>query len=105
MKTSGHCPKCKGDDLYVVAKIAQPNPRTVTTAFDMTAHAACAPSVKNSWLGEDKQRFEAGTFESWICARCGFTEWYAQGANQVLDYLVGLGHADVRRIKAGDGYR
>ncbi|MEV4139265.1 hypothetical protein AB0J72_44760 [Dactylosporangium sp. NPDC049742] len=37
--------------------------------------------------GSTGKRIEAGRFEVWICAACGYTEWYALQVNEMLAWL------------------
>lgn len=39
-----------------------------------------------------------GTYETWICAGCGFTEWYAQDAAELLDRLARIPGSGVRVV-------
>jgi hypothetical protein len=38
--------------------------------------------------GELRKRIQAGRFEVWICAGCGYTEWYAVEVNEMLAWLA-----------------
>ncbi|AUX22430.1 uncharacterized protein SOCEGT47_029330 [Sorangium cellulosum] len=87
MKTSRQCPKCQSRKLWVVHKVEQPrpegwgtNPLHVTSQYVLTGNTdvvSAATALVN-----------AGFFEAWICAVCGFTEWYARDANNALAQLA-----------------
>ncbi|MEU0558013.1 hypothetical protein [Dactylosporangium sp. NPDC006015] len=38
--------------------------------------------------GSTDKRIEAGRFEVWICAACGYTEWYSLQVNEMLAWLT-----------------
>lgn len=44
------------------------------------------------------KRIEAGFFEAWVCAGCGFTEWYAIQANDQLAAIAAIPYSGVRLI-------
>ncbi len=79
MKHNQSCPKCRGTKVYVVDESVRGHvtedgvnlvPRTMTAArVEITS-----PGV----FGESRQTklVEAGRCEAWICAACGYTEWY-----------------------------
>ncbi|GAB3847891.1 hypothetical protein GCM10027610_068580 [Dactylosporangium cerinum] len=46
------------------------------------------------------KRVEAGRFEVWICAACGYTEWYAHEVNEALAWLTQNPHSGVRYYDA-----
>jgi hypothetical protein len=50
----------------------------------------------------DMARIEGGVFESWICATCGFTEWYATG-NGLGDTLSRLSAIPGSGVSYHDG--
>ena len=43
---------------------------------------------------------EAGRFELRVCAKCGYTEWYAKNANEMLAVLAQVAGLGVRLIDA-----
>ncbi len=104
MKQSGLCPKCTGDDLYVVERVTQPNHDSINGTHTTTLFAIWAETGESGFFGAKASRYVAGSLEAWVCAQCGFTELYAHDANSVLEQLAqrGLG---VRRVKARGGYR
>jgi predicted nucleic-acid-binding Zn-ribbon protein len=104
MKQSGLCPKCTGDDLYVVFAVTQPNHDSINGTHTSTLFAIWAETGERGFLGPKSKRYEAGRLEAWVCAQCGFTEWYARDANEVLEELAAR-DLGVRRVKARAGYR
>lgn len=54
---------------------------------------------KDTGAAEGTRHLSAvGTFETWICAACGFTEWYAQDAAELLDRLARIPGSGVRVV-------
>ncbi|GAA3217766.1 hypothetical protein ACFO1B_46125 [Dactylosporangium siamense] len=50
--------------------------------------------------GGSGRRVESGRFEVWICAACGYTEWYAHEVNEALAWLTQHPHSGVRYYDA-----
>jgi predicted nucleic-acid-binding Zn-ribbon protein len=72
MKKTLHCPKCEGRKLWRVEEMRERG-RNMTKAEPLGA--TFAPT----WHGVTNR----GTFETFICAGCGYTEWYAHGLEQL----------------------
>lgn len=85
MKTSHQCPKCQSRKLWVVEKAAQPYCNGGGTN---TMRVASANVLSGNTFGLPFETINAGTFETWVCAICGFTEWYARDANEALARLA-----------------
>ena len=65
MRTTATCPKCSGKKLIVVHE--------------------------RGFLRDTKV---IGRFESWICAACGYTEFYALSPQRLLDAFEDRGETD-----------
>ncbi len=91
MRTSGTCYKCQCRRFWVVNKIGVPDPTTSNTVATLPVAAQD--------VGE-RYRREGGSFEVWVCANCGFTEWYANDAAGVLQMLARLPGGAVRWVDA-----
>ena len=91
MKSSGACPKCACTKIYVVDEVRQPDyeygnvivPLAVTT-FAMSAEEAGVATG-------NIHRAMVGSFEAWICASCGLTEWYAKNVGEAFERILALG--------------
>jgi predicted nucleic-acid-binding Zn-ribbon protein len=93
MKRTNTCPKCTGEELYVLEPWQQPDPdssnRTnpVQVAFRLDVVTRDAPT----------------DVELWICAACGYSELYA-AAPQHLARFADAGVDGVRRVvRKNDG--
>lgn len=102
MKNSRQCPKCQSRKLWAVQKVEQKdcqyahtNPLHVTSQYILTGNTGS--------VGPATALVNAGFFETWICAICGFTEWYARDANQALAQLMSEPGARVHYIDAAAG--
>jgi predicted nucleic-acid-binding Zn-ribbon protein len=104
MKISGYCPKCTSGDLFVVGTVTQPDQDSINGTHATTLFAVWAETGESGLLGKKHGRLHAGTFEAWVCAQCGFTEWYARNANKMLEHLAEQ-KLGVRRVQPGGGYR
>jgi predicted nucleic-acid-binding Zn-ribbon protein len=104
MKQSGLCPKCTSDELFIVETVTQPNQDSINGTHATTVFAVYTETGERGLLGNKSRRYEAGTFEAWVCSQCGFTEWYAKHANEVLGEMARRGEG-VRYAKARGGYR
>jgi predicted nucleic-acid-binding Zn-ribbon protein len=103
MKTTARCPKCSGTKLFVCANV-QPawdfvngvHPFHITTIELSTDETGASEG--------SRFRSHVGRYETWICAACGFTEWYAQDAQGLLDRLAKIPGTGVR-VVGGDAPR
>jgi predicted nucleic-acid-binding Zn-ribbon protein len=71
MRTTATCPKCSGtkivvDELRQIAPGVNARP-VPALAWETNSGPLGAPEVK-----------QVGSFEAWICAACGYTEFYAK---------------------------
>lgn len=98
MRNSRTCPKCQSRKLWVVERSEQPDKRSMNGTHPLTVTAAWVPNGKSGFFEMGSERMVAGTFEVWVCTQCGFTEWYAKDANQVLAYLSNHPDAKVHYI-------
>jgi predicted nucleic-acid-binding Zn-ribbon protein len=84
MRTTETCPKCRSRKIYVVDQVG-----LVGEAGEMRA----LPVARGPVIVEDAGVFggpaerivAAGTFEAWVCGKCGFTEWYAKKIKRLID--------------------
>lgn len=91
MKTSQACPKCQCCRIWHIAEVRCPVPDTLSGTVPMHVTAMKVP---NPGYG----RIEAGFFEAYVCAACGFTEWYAVLANPDLATMAQDPNSGVRLI-------
>jgi predicted nucleic-acid-binding Zn-ribbon protein len=73
MKATQACPKCRHRKLIVVDEVRQPVGKTPELQPLYPAAAVTGRGVFGTEVGA------GGRFETWICASCGFTEWYTTG--------------------------
>lgn len=85
MKYTHECPKCHSRQLWQIDEVRQPQFDCCNLVFPMVVTAV-------------EGRYEAGKLELWVCARCGFSEWYAKEANDMLRALAGMPGSGVRWI-------
>jgi predicted nucleic-acid-binding Zn-ribbon protein len=103
MRTNARCPKCSGTKLFVCEN-TQPDwdssnvvhPFHVTTVERSTDETGAREG--------SRYRSHVGRYETWICAACGFTEWYAKDAQALLDKLASIPRTGVR-VVGGDAPR
>lgn len=96
MRTHSRCPKCNGTKLYVCEN-HQPDDDSQNHRHPLAVMTVLvSKQVTGASRGTD-WRTEAGTFETWICAACGFTEWYAKDPERLLQLLASL-KEDVRIV-------
>lgn len=86
MRNTHTCPKCAGQKIFVIGKLKQAEPGS------KTSHPMPVTSDTVSVAWWSSRHVKAGHIEAWVCAGCGFMEWYAKDANEVLAYMAQ--HAD-----------
>jgi predicted nucleic-acid-binding Zn-ribbon protein len=69
------CPKCDGRKFWSIGTMHERGDNNAVAPFNVT--------VESRWAGLDVRA--AGTFETFICAGCGYTEWYARGLDQLKE--------------------
>lgn len=74
MKTSHTCPKCSSRRFLVMGEFLLPDQQSSNGTAPMPAF-----TVKSERTAGPSDRELVGHFETWVCAACGFTEWYAGG--------------------------
>ena len=92
LKRDLRCPHCECRQLWHIAEMhergeAAPFEKPIAP-LNVRAAADASFSLYNG----------VGTFETYICKRCGFTEWYARG----LDDLKADPEAGVRLIDSSE---
>ncbi|MGK3990109.1 hypothetical protein WME99_44105 [Sorangium sp. So ce136] len=89
MRATRQCPKCGGSKLYVCEN-RQPDEQSSNTI--LCFRVATVP-VSAKTVGTKQgtpHRTEVGAFQTWICAACGFTEWYALDPEALLGKLAAM---------------
>ena len=80
MKTTGRCPKCENDRFYVIDPVSMPDGSSSNGTMRVTIAAAClADTGKTGFFGGSKASRASASCEAYVCARCGYTEWYTTG--------------------------
>ena len=77
MKETEACKKCPSTKLYVVDEVHRRHAVFEAAVVPMTVTAAQVDLPAAEGTGQEKKYVEAGRYEAWICAACGYTEWYA----------------------------
>lgn len=97
MRTHSRCPKCNGTKLYVCTN-HQPDDDGLNYVHAMTITAVTIPQSQTGSSYGTSFRTHAGTYETWICAACGYTEWYAQDREHMLQKLATIPESGVRIV-------
>lgn len=69
MRNAMTCPKCRGRRIWRVERFRTESDNTSGWVLPVVYGRRTATGGELS----------AGTFDAWICATCGYTEWYASG--------------------------
>ena len=90
----GTCPKCGGRELWVVDALGAKD-GSVTFGGKLELKLvlkAPAPPPSGSWFGpaDHERYYDVGTFDAWICRRCGFTEMWARDLDGVRPGSEGI---------------
>jgi predicted nucleic-acid-binding Zn-ribbon protein len=87
MRSSQTCPKCHGRKFLVAPEVVQPDPNSSNGTHRLAITCSYVPTNNDSFFG-DYERAVAGAFEAWICAGCGYTEWYAKLDAKAVQLLL-----------------
>ncbi len=102
MKAKEMCPKCEGRKLYVIDEVAQPAQESINLVIPLAVTTLETASDTVGLLTDNKYRAVIGRYQAWICASCGFTEWYAKDFEEHLEAAV---RARVRGVRLVDRTR
>ena len=96
MRKTLTCPKCEGRQLYEVSECSLPTSDSSNGTQPLTVLAAYLPTGENSWLGDKRTRI-AAALRAWVCAQCGYTEFYVHKP-EVLAQMLAKGATGIRAI-------
>lgn len=99
MKASHTCPKCASTKLYVVSEVRQPAHDSLNGVHPMNVTTASCAASDLGISDDNSYRAAIGSFEAWICAQCGLTEWYAKDVSKALEKLA---RKDPRLVRVVD---
>jgi len=97
MRTHQRCPKCTGTKLYVCTN-HQPDGDNANYVHPLHVTAIEVPAKKLGVTHGTLFRTHVGSYETWICASCGYTEWYARDPAHLLEKLSKLPDSGVRVV-------
>ncbi|MEZ4296539.1 MAG: hypothetical protein R3B70_16320 [Polyangiaceae bacterium] len=105
MKSTHQCPKCTSRQLWLIQNVYQQShgtPDYVVVPISVTAFAKKARPARRTQHGVNALAGDSvtvvGRFDIFVCAHCGFTEWYAQGANEALAQIAAEPDSNVKWI-------
>jgi predicted nucleic-acid-binding Zn-ribbon protein len=94
MKLTQQCPKCSSRRLWVIDQVAQSyDVRRTDDESGMHVHVAGLHTPTGGYY-----ELKAGHLEAWVCANCGFAEWCAANANDVLAKMATQPQTGVRLL-------
>jgi len=93
MKRDCRCPKCEGHKLYIVEPVSMPAQNSVNGTESITIGAAyIKDSDKKGWFGGAGSAMVAAQCKAYVCASCGYTEWYTTGLDSLEKLAVSPRH-------------
>ena len=81
MRESKTCPKCRSRKIFVVKEVGNEHAEYSKTV--PLPVAVVELESGGGFFGGSSKICQAGRFEAWVCAKCGFTEWYAGGLAEI----------------------
>lgn len=90
------CPKCGGRELYEIDRALIPNYEYSNTLEPLTLTGAMLPTQATGLLSPTSER-EVVTVKAMVCAKCGFTEFYARDLG-LLEEFAKAGKGNVRKL-------
>lgn len=90
------CTKCQSRAFYVLQPARMPDGHTGSGTMNL-AIAAEFVSLGKPTMFSDPHEMIAAEVDAWVCAHCGFTEFYARDL-RVLAHLVSRGSPHVRYV-------
>lgn len=101
---SGSCPKCACTKIYVVDEVRQADLSSSNGIYPLNVSTFALAADELGVRTGNQHRTTVGTFEAWICASCGLTEWYAKDFAETFDRILALGRkVHVRTVERAAG--
>jgi len=98
VRASQRCPKCHGENLYVCEN-HQPDEDCSNLTHPFRVTAVQLSTEETGGKHGTSHRTHVGTYETWICAACGYTEWYAVDKEGLLERLAKIRNSGVRLVR------
>ena len=85
------CPKCAGRKLWQLKPLMllDQGSNNSIASFPVIVRNGSGGFVER-FVDSRLERYEVGTFELWICASCGYAEWYVSGGAALAEQLTRL---------------
>jgi predicted nucleic-acid-binding Zn-ribbon protein len=85
MKANGCCPKCESLELLVVDDVTIVHHEFPDAKAAPMALAFEIKKPNPAMFESAKTLVKSSGFDAWICAQCGYTEWYAKSVHRLRD--------------------
>lgn len=106
MRNIQHCPICGFSQFYVVDQMKQPDLGSSNVVNPLYAVAAAVDGRPLGLNESTRWRAAGGTFQAWICRKCGRTEMFVDDPEQALEKLSAIPGSGVRIVSTTPtGYR
>jgi len=103
MKANESCPKCASVELLVVDGASTVHPETPdSTIAPMTLFFRVA-NPNAGFFDSDTKIVRSAGFDAWICAGCGYTEWYAKSVTELRSLAEKSSAVRLVSRSGGDG--
>ena len=87
MKKDCRCPKCENQKLYIVEPVSIPQAEAgghgAATQPITIGAAYIKDSDQKGWFGGARSAMVGASCEAYVCASCGYTEWYTTGLDSL----------------------
>lgn len=93
----GPCPKCQTRELYEISEAHQADHDSANATYPLTLTAVYGPSGESGFFG-DKMTRVGVTVAAHVCSKCGYTELYANGLDE-LERFAREGTGNVRKVR------
>jgi len=78
MKNSRKCIKCECEAIWKIDPLSLPEPQSINTTIPVPVGIREIENPDAGLLERPVERLSVGTFDVYVCARCGYSELWAK---------------------------
>ncbi len=102
MKDSIECLKCGHETIWKIDPVSFFDAEYSETIHTLPVACRMVDNPSPGLLSRPTQRKTVGRFVAYVCAECGYTEWYAEDIEALGELMRGERGSKVRRLKKND---
>lgn len=98
MRNAKQCLKCDHDTIWKVDPVSFFNEEYAGSIIPLPVACRIVDNPDGGLLSSATRRKTVGRFIAYVCAECGYTEWYAQDIDDIGELQRGERGSKVRKL-------